>query len=190
MFDFIVLGTVLNKAMTGYDIKKEIELGVGNYYKASYGNLYPMLEKLTAKGYLTMVEEINGKRIKKYYVATPTGRTSFLEWLALPIDFTSDSLRMMVAKIWFYGNLPEEIRSKRMDELEIFGNQRLQALLELEKEHAEEEYSDVDYFEMATLYLGIQNVLTSIAWYRHIKERRPLAEFLQPLGGKTNETDH
>jgi len=189
MFDFIVLGTALNKPMTGYDIKKEIEHGVGNYYKASYGNLYPTLEKLTAKGYLTMTEQTEGKRVKKYYVATTIGRTSFLEWLALPVDFKIKSLRLLVAKIWFYGELPEDVRAKRIDELEIFGNQRLQALLELEKEYAEEEYSDVDYFEMATLYLGIQNVLTSIAWYRHIKERRPLAEFLQPLGGNTNEED-
>ena len=187
MFDFIILGTVLKRSLTGYDIKKEVEFGVGNYYKASYGQLYPTLEKLTAKGLLTMNEQTEGKRVKKYYQTTATGRAEFLEWLTLPVDFTSASLRIMVAKIWFYGELQEDVRAKRMDELEIFGNQRLQVLLKLEKEHAEEEYSDVDYFEMATLYLGIQNVLTSIAWYRHIKERRPLADFLQPLGGKTDE---
>ena len=189
MFDFIILGTLLHRSLTGYDIKKEVEFGVGNYYKASYGQLYPTLEKLTAKGLLTMNEQTEGKRVKKYYQTTAIGQAEFLEWLALPVDFTSDSLRIMVAKIWFYGELPADVRVKRIDELEIFGNQRLQALLELEKEHAEEEYSDADYFEMATLYLGIQNVLTSIRWYRHLKERRPLKEFLQPFGGNLNETD-
>jgi len=189
MFDYIVLGVVLRHSMTGYDIKKEIETGVGNYYKASFGSLYPMLEKLTAKGHLTMTEQQEGKRVKKYYLATDVGRSVFLEWLALSIDFTSNDLRIMVVKIYFYGELTEDVRNQRLVELEILGNQRLKLLHDTEREYEQDEYSDKEYFEMATLYLGIQNVLTSIAWYRHIKERRPLTEFLQPLGGEiANET--
>ena len=50
MLDYIILGMVLNEDLTGYDIKKFIENGIGVFYKASYGSLYPALKKLTEKG--------------------------------------------------------------------------------------------------------------------------------------------
>ena len=77
MLDYIALGMVLDEALTGYDIKKEIEAGVGNFYTASYGSLYPALKKLSDKGYLTMMEHLHGSRIKKYYVATALGKAAF-----------------------------------------------------------------------------------------------------------------
>ena len=36
MIDYIVLGMVQDEALTGYDVKKWIESGIGNFYKASY----------------------------------------------------------------------------------------------------------------------------------------------------------
>ena len=187
MLDYIALGTVFHTEMTGYDIKKEIEIGVGNYYKASYGSLYPALEKLATKGYLTMTETAQGKRIKKYYQITDEGRVAFLEWLALPADFSAGSLKLMTAKIYFYGELPADIRQKRLQEFEFFAQQRLQTLRKLEKSHTTSEYSDRDYFEMATLYLGIQNVITNIRWVQHIQEHKTLSAFIQEIGGQANE---
>ncbi|WP_081905926.1 PadR family transcriptional regulator [Kineothrix alysoides] len=40
---------VLNEDLTGDDIKKLIENGIGTFYKASFGSLYPALKKLTEK---------------------------------------------------------------------------------------------------------------------------------------------
>ena len=64
MFDYITLGMVLREELTGYDIKKKIESGIGNLYKASHGSLYPALNKLTDKGYLVMTEQMQGNRKK------------------------------------------------------------------------------------------------------------------------------
>ena len=82
MLDYIALGMVLDEALTGYDIKKEIEAGVGNFYTASYGSLYPALKKLSDKGYLTMTEQLQGNRVKKYYEATERGKAT----VALPLS--------------------------------------------------------------------------------------------------------
>ena len=52
MLESIALGMLLEKDLTGYDIKKFIENGIGVFYKASFGSLYPALKRLTEKGYL------------------------------------------------------------------------------------------------------------------------------------------
>ena len=40
MLESIALGMLLEKDLTGYDIKKFIENGIGVFYKASFGSLY------------------------------------------------------------------------------------------------------------------------------------------------------
>ena len=178
MLNYIALGMVLDEALTGYDIKKEIEAGVGNFYTASYGSLYPALEKLTAKGYLTMTEQMHGNRLKKYYRATQCGKTVFLQWLSSPFDMRSgaDSL---LARIYFFGVLPKGLRKQKLEEYELNYRQILQKLEAMEKNLSLSPSDNNDYFEMSTLYLGIQHLQDSLRWFKHIREEKPLQEFLR-----------
>ena len=181
MLDYIILGIVLNEELTGYDIKKHIEFGIGNFYKASYGNLYPALKKLADKDFLTMKEQPQGERNKKYYQATELGKSAFLEWLSSPTDFSSSYDALMV-KIFFYGELPDDIRRERIYECELFMQQHLRELREIEEQFASTINNDRDYFEISTLYYGIQSLLNSLRWLRHIKEKKPFSEFVQENG--------
>ena len=177
MLDYIAMGMVLHEKLTGYDIKKEIEAGVGNFYTASYGSLYPALKKLTDKGYLTMTEQMHGNRAKKYYEVTEEGKTAFLVWLATPFDpnARSDSL---LARIYFFGELPEETREQQLRAYELYHEEVLQKLKAMER-HFSAPAEASDYFELSTLYLGLQHLQDTIRWFRHIREGRPLIEFLQ-----------
>ena len=51
MLESILLGMVLEEDLTGYDIKKRIETGIGVFYKASFGSLYPALKKMLMKSH-------------------------------------------------------------------------------------------------------------------------------------------
>jgi len=84
------MGMVLHEPMTGYDIKKNIEMSIGNFFMVSHGQLYPALKKLTEKKYLTMEEDAQGGRVKKYYQITESGENAFLDWLAAPTDFNTN----------------------------------------------------------------------------------------------------
>lgn len=178
MLDFIALGMVLHKAKTGYDIKKEVEEGVGNFYKASYGSLYPALKKLTDKGYITMVERPTGNRLKKFYLATELGQSAFLEWLASPFDENvgSDSL---LARIFFFGELPKDTRDALISEYEAYFCQAMRKLQAIEKQFSCHIMNDRDYFELSTLYLGLQNTYSALRWFKHIREEKPLKNFIQ-----------
>ena len=44
MLDYILMGMVLETELTGYDIKKEVESSIGNFYKVSMGVCTPHLK--------------------------------------------------------------------------------------------------------------------------------------------------
>ena len=177
MLNYIALGMVLDKPLTGYDIKKEIEAGVGNFYTASYGSLYPILKKLTDNGYVTMFQQQQGGRTKKYYQATAPGREAFLTWLAAPLD---PSLRedSHLASIYFFDELPEDVRQRQLSEYELYYQQKLRKLLAMEKRLSQVALVD-EYHEMSTLYLGIQRIQDIVRWLKFVRERKPLAAFVR-----------
>jgi len=180
MLDYIAMGMVLDEALTGYDIRREIETGIGNFYKASYGSLYPALKKLAGKGYLTMSEQLHGNRVKKYYEATALGKGAFLEWLSAPFDLRSGS-DSLLARIYFFGVLPEDVRKQQLQAYELYYQQMLRKLQTLEQRFSAS-LADGDgreYFELSTLYLGLQHLQDSLRWFKHIGTQKPLSEFLR-----------
>ena len=174
MIDYIVLGMVQDEALTGYDIKKYIESGVGNFYKVSYGNLYPALKRLTSKEFVTMDAQPQGGRDKKYYKSTELGQKAFVEWLSRPFDFSLGASALL-AKIFFFGKLPDDIRIQQLQEYEVYYRQSLRKLREIEKSLP---VMDGDYFMQSTLYFGIRNTQIALAWFKHIKDKQPLPEFI------------
>lgn len=175
MLDFIIIGMVFDEILTGYDIKKRIEDGIGVFYKASYGSLYPSLKKLTGKGFLTMFEQPQGGRKKKYYQITEQGKTIFLEWLSTPMENDSDS---HLAKVFFFDRLPEDICHQQLQEYERNNIKYLRKLQELEKYFSNMKNKDCFYYKLSTLYYGIRIVQDKIQWCRHIREQKPLSEFI------------
>ena len=169
------MGMVLDEARTGYDIKKEVEVGIGLFYKASYGSLYPALKKLTEKAYLTMTEQLHGERVKKYYRATELGKTIFFEWLSSPPDFNFRP-GALLAKIYFFDKLSTDARAQQLQAYERYNQQILQKLRTLEEQLSAADKAN--YFMISTLYYGLHTLQDNIRWFRHIEEQKPLSEFI------------
>jgi len=176
MLEHIIIGTILDDELTGYDIKKQVETGVGNFYKVSYGSLYPTLKKLVDKDFLIKNEQKEGKRAKIYYRATDSGKEAFQEWLNSPFDFSLGAPSLVV-KIYFFGRLPKEARKQQLQEYEMYYRQSLRKLKALGKRVSEKE--NMDYFMLSTLYYGIRNMQTAIEWLKHIGEEKKLSEFIE-----------
>ena len=177
MLEYVVIGMVIHKPLTGYDIKKEIEAGIGNFFKSSYGNLYPALKKLTDKGFLTLTEQTHVNRLKKYYMVTEFGKTAFLEWLTSPLDSGSVTVSLLT-RIFFFGELSEDIRNQELKKYELHMQQILQQLHEMEKQFYIPAMDARDYFELSTLYHGIMSTQNMIRWLKHLGEQKPLSEII------------
>ncbi|MGE0640540.1 MAG: PadR family transcriptional regulator [Thermoanaerobaculia bacterium] len=84
---FAILGLLAWKPMSGYDIKKLIEIGLSYFWHESYGALYPTLERLVEEGLATRRDERrNGRRTRHVYRITPRGRRQVDAWLREPTD--------------------------------------------------------------------------------------------------------
>lgn len=178
MLEYLILGMVFGEDLTGYDIKKYIENGIGVFYKASFGSIYPMLKKLTNKGYLIMYDKPQGSRQKKFYQITEEGKNLFNEWLISPMNVL-DGTNTHLAKVYFFDKLPPNIRDQQLLEHEINNKNYLHKLQELKRNFDKLENKNCYYFKLSTLYYGICITQESIRWCQHIREGKPLSGLIK-----------
>lgn len=176
MFEDIILGTILEKDLTGYDIKKVIENSFGVFYKASYGSLYPALKRMEKKNYVTSYEDAQGGRKKIFYHITENGKKCFYEWLTTPMEVL-DGTNPNLAKVYFFGHLSEEDRTQQLTIYEQRNEEYLKELMDLETQLQQIEDVDQFYYKLSTLYYGISVTKKTIEWCRHIREQKTLKDF-------------
>jgi PadR family transcriptional regulator PadR len=61
--------------MYGYEIAQKVKELSDERILLKEGSLYPILHKLEAEGHVTVQDEHIGKRLRRYYVLTETGKT-------------------------------------------------------------------------------------------------------------------
>lgn len=84
---FAILGLLSWRPMSGYDIKKVVEMALSHFWSESYGNLFPTLERLVEQGFATRTPApTEGGRPKYLYSATAKGRRAFEQWIQEPSD--------------------------------------------------------------------------------------------------------
>lgn len=71
-----------NGRMYGYEMTKKVEELTTGKIKLTFGALYPVLHKLEADGHISIEQEFIGKRVRKYYTLTETGRS----WTEQKVD--------------------------------------------------------------------------------------------------------
>ncbi|TQW48753.1 helix-turn-helix transcriptional regulator [Clostridioides difficile] len=97
MLEYIILGFLMEKELSGYDLKQIMSESTSYFFDASFGSIYPALKRLETKGYIHYHEVIDGNKLKKLYSITNTGKEVFLEWLKKPINFSKTN-RELLAK--------------------------------------------------------------------------------------------
>jgi DNA-binding PadR family transcriptional regulator len=84
----ICLGILTRGDATGYEIKKLFEEdGFQHFAEASFGSIYPALNRLTEEGLVSVREEPQEKRPdRKVYSITSAGREALLKALMRPLS--------------------------------------------------------------------------------------------------------
>jgi DNA-binding PadR family transcriptional regulator len=79
---YAVLGMLSIAPMSGYDIKKQVETSISNFWTESYGQIYPVLKNLIAEKFVSKtVESEAGKPDRHVYSLTARGRKELRRWL-------------------------------------------------------------------------------------------------------------
>ncbi len=86
-----VLGWLSIRPMSGYEIRGYVDEATGNFWKESFGQIYPTLKRLREEGLLELVEigeetarREAGRPDSKTYRITAAGRARLDQWLETP----------------------------------------------------------------------------------------------------------
>jgi PadR family transcriptional regulator AphA len=130
---FAILGLLCWKPMSGYDIRKMVEVALIHFWSESYGQIYPALNRLVEDGLATPEVDRNlGGRRRKVYRVTPAGRQVLEEWLRRPtsVPRLRDELKLK----FFLASRSD--RSEAIRLLEEYGAQQREHLIMLKDSEA------------------------------------------------------
>lgn len=80
---YVILGMLARMPQTGYTIKKWIENEYSHFWQESFGQIYPSLKELVAKGLAISSENSESENGRKQivYTITDAGRKELSDWL-------------------------------------------------------------------------------------------------------------
>jgi DNA-binding PadR family transcriptional regulator len=87
-----------NKKMYGYEITQKVKEMTREKIQITEGALYPTLHALEADGLVTTEVEYIGKRVRKYYSLSPTGKTATREKLKELTNFMDTMIALLEIK--------------------------------------------------------------------------------------------
>lgn len=160
MFEYLLLGFLMEQPQSGYQIKQQIELGTSNFIRSSYGSIYPTLKKLQSKGLLTYEEQVNNGRFAKIYTITDEGMAYFMDWLRIPADISSGSHEHL-AKMYFYDHLDKQTKQAHFKQYIKQAEEIKQTLMDTEKPAKETAGPN----RLTTLFFGIHYYGEIAAYY-------------------------
>lgn len=160
MTEYILLGFLMERDMTGYDMKQHMSISTSYFVDASYGSIYPSLKRLEQKGFVEVKETTETGKLKKIYSINEQGKTEFLKWLESPILTSTTNLSSALAKVFFFRYLPREKAALLVGQCVRDLDNYKKSLLALKGkvEH------QADPFELCTLDYGLDIYEFSINW--------------------------
>jgi DNA-binding PadR family transcriptional regulator len=88
----VILGMLMKRSLSGYEIKQLFEDIFAYFYSSSYGTIYPMLHRMEKEELLTKENVVQeGKPNKNVYTITEHGKQQFHSYLHSPME--SDSIK-------------------------------------------------------------------------------------------------
>jgi PadR family transcriptional regulator, regulatory protein AphA len=174
MLDNIILGLLLYKSLSVYDIKKAIDVTVSFFYSSSYGNIIPALKKLEVNQYVTITESVLNGRNRKEYTITDNGRAKFKEWLAQNVNIGKIQDEALL-KLFFLTEIPVEKRIKMLEEYTVKLNEKIIELKAVESEtrkmDVDQKYKEAFNYRISTLEFGIHYYQFELTWYNNIIDK-------------------
>lgn len=139
---FLILGLLSEEPLSGYEIKKIVDMRFSFFWSESFGQIYPQLKKLNEEGLIkemSLEESKNGKSIRKYAI-TDDGIDSLKEWLKEPVEKEVVRYEILL-KMYFSNIVSPEVMLGHIKEFQRSHRQQMK-LFEMFRENLEE-YKDV-----------------------------------------------
>ena len=154
----VVLGLLMGKELSGYDIKIVFEDVFTHFFDGSFGMIYPTLRQLEKEGKIKKeVVMQEGKPNKKMYFITDEGREEFYQYMKSDVE--KDVLRSDFLMRMYFGNYSDTATIKKWIEEEIERKEMYIADLRLKYEKWRE---GITFVEEISLDVGIESYTAQV----------------------------
>ncbi|CAN5302211.1 PadR family transcriptional regulator [soil metagenome] len=161
MLDLAILGLLKERAMHGYELKRQLGQRFGFFWTVSFGSLYPTLKKLESAGFVERVPDTDARsRRRQVYRITEGGEVQFLELIGQgsASAWEEDKFPLRFA---FFRYLPTETRvwllQRRQDYLEDKLQEGRAALTRSRRGRA-------DPYTISLMRHGVEQTEHDLAW--------------------------
>jgi DNA-binding PadR family transcriptional regulator len=160
---YVILGMLGWRPMSGYDVKSVVDHSTRFFWAASYGQIYPELQRLAEAGLVEGEAEAGSARRRTVYRLTRSGRKALRDWLAEePRTFEQRDEGLL--KLFFAAASPKTAAST-LDAKRAFHESKLAQLREIEATAKPEGFVSI------VLRYGIESSEWMAAWCEREAER-------------------
>jgi DNA-binding PadR family transcriptional regulator len=165
--EFSVLGMLSSGGeLSGYDLKKKAEAGVGYVWTAARSHVYAVLPRLVEGGYATTRRVAQERRPdKQVYRITKKGERAFREWLEEPIDERPGSNNPFLLKVFFGRRMSHDALVAHIERKRDYAAGALAELRGIEDDIRGKES---EYYGYVTLRWGLTLAEAWIRWAHEI----------------------
>lgn len=162
---YAVLGMLLQKPQSGYEIRQFMINSTDYFWQESDASIYPMLKILETEGKVTAQSEFVGKRERKIFEITQTGKDEFLAWMTKPAE-KENSRNELLLKFFLGASVPKEEVVKQL----FLRKQNLQETKKKYKSIEADVLSKVaneyphKFFWLMALQYGVVHADTELRW--------------------------
>jgi len=168
-----VLGFLAKGPQSGYEIKQDIEARAGHFWNESFGQIYPILKKLTEEALVEKIDsEATGKRSRQRYAVTELGLEELRGWINEPVEFEVVRSELLL-KLFFGTHVEMETSLQHIEDYKssVLRNHRR---LVKQKESLMARLGDNTpeaVFKSATIDWGIEAAEMALRWVHQTKKK-------------------
>jgi DNA-binding PadR family transcriptional regulator len=165
MLELAVLGLLKERAMHGYELRKQLSQKLGFFWTVSFGSLYPTLRRLEKRGAVRKTYSADqASRRKQVYAITEAGEREFLEMLeeGTAAIMEEDKFPLRLA---FFGYLRPESRIKLLERRKTYLQEKLD---EGRKSLKRASRGRADSYTLSLMRHGCDTTEHDIAWLEEL----------------------
>ena len=163
---YAILGLLKKRPMTGYEIAKEFNFELAEFWYANHSQIYPELKKLAEEGLVTYEIEISGDILEaKRYALTEKGVQDFTQWIYKDEKIERTPKDIFRLRMYFSNNLDLKNRIHLLENQRLQHVKRMNNLKKTMEQYPETPPPDSDRFgDFIVLCGAIMREENYIAW--------------------------
>ncbi len=163
---YAILGLLNRHAMTGYDIAKEFNYELAEFWHATHSQIYTELKKLHEEGLVTYDITISGEILeKKQYSLTEAGQADLLHWLHKDELVGKTAKDVFRVRMYFCNFIDLASRLKLLESQKMQHTRRLNTLQKTAEQYPGVPPANLDRFgDFLILEGAIMREQATLAW--------------------------